>query len=85
MSYKISDEFIRKIKAPVSCDIEGVKKEYTSGALLSETAFDKAYEVKEILCEGEKIVLSLTEIPAQITKVNEPYNWIGENPVMQGE
>lgn len=46
MGIKIADAFIRKIKSPVVCEIEGVKKEYISGALLSETAFDKAYEEK---------------------------------------
>lgn len=84
MSMKIADAFVRKINSPVVCDIEGVKKEYASGALLAETAFDKAYEVKEISCEENKIVLSLSEVAAPVTATNEPMNWIGEAAVMQG-
>lgn len=82
MSIKIAEAFIRKIKSPVICEIEGVKKEYTSGALLSETAFDKAYEVKEISCEENKIVLSLTEVEAPVADTNAPMNWSGEAAVM---
>lgn len=82
MGIKIADAFIRKIKSPVVREIEGVKKEYTSGALLSETAFDKAYEVKEISCEGNKVVLSLTEVEAPVADVNAPMNWIGEAAVI---
>lgn len=60
MTYRI-DQFVKLIKAPIVCNVDGEAFSFTNGEELAAHDFEKHYYIKTITVEGGKAVLNLTE------------------------
>lgn len=79
MGYRIKEAVLKKIKGPILCKIEDDLREFSDGAELSATVFEKSYEIAEITVSENKICISLKEGQDAITLI--PSNWIGEEAI----
>ncbi len=60
MTYRI-DRFVKLIKAPIVCNVNGEALTFTNGEELAAHDFEKKYFIKSITIEDRKAVLNLTE------------------------
>lgn len=81
MDYKINEQFIKKIQAPILCKIDDDLKEFANGNELAETKLEKQYEISEIEAFDNKIVLFLKE--KKDTYSFKVMNWVGEEAICQ--
>ncbi len=70
-----TDQFVKKINAPIVCKVDGKKLAFKNGETLTSYEFDKKYGVDCITIEDGKTVITLQE--QGVPKVN----WIGEEAV----
>lgn len=61
MKYKIGNDLIEKISAPIVCTTGDEKIEFANGAACAKAEFDKFYNVAEITIADDKIVITLEE------------------------
>ena len=79
MGYRIKEAVLKKINGPILCKIEDDLREFSDGAELSATVFEKSYEIAEITASENKICISLKERQDVIALT--PSNWIGEEAI----
>lgn len=80
MGYRIKEAVLKKIKGPILCKIEDDLREFSDGAELSATVFEKSYEIAEITASENKICISLIDRQQDVIALT-PSNWIGEEAI----
>ena len=83
MTYKI-DQFVKIIKAPIVCNVNGEALSFTNGEELAAHDFEKYYLIDSIKVEDGKAVLNLIEkATANINSIGDELvsgeDWIKEH------
>lgn len=72
MTYRI-EQFVRKIKSPVTVRIGDNSIDFPDGEKLAEASFCEPMIIDSVIAENDKIIIRL----AKNDRVND-VNWIGE-------
>lgn len=78
MGYKISNDFIAKVSAPVVCRIADQEFEFENGAACAKAEFDKLYVPANIFVDNNKMVIILEEKSAdsKMPLLNANEKWV---------
>ena len=60
MTYRV-EQFVRKIKSPVTVKIENETVSYPNGESLAEASFDEHVKIESITAQSDKIIIQLTK------------------------
>lgn len=78
MRYKISNDFIAKVSAPVVCRIADQEFEFENGAACAKAEFDKLYVPANISVDDNKMVVTLEEksMDSKMPSLNANEEWV---------